>query len=153
MRIHGLSKTASASHLVDRHFTPDGWIEFVRDLDVLVLALPLTRETEGVVDGRVIASMRSGAVLVNVGRGLLVDEVALVDALCHGTIGGAVLDVFQTEPLPPDSPLWNLHGVTVTPHISGPSTIEGVGAFFLDNVHRFVRGDPLAGAVDRWRGY
>lgn len=153
MRVVGLSRTADAAALVDRHFGPDGWGEFVRELDVLVLALPLTPATHGIVDAGVLAAMRPDSLLVNVGRGALVREAALVAALRAGRPGGAVLDVFETEPLAPDSPLWRLPGVTVSPHVAGPSRTDDVVAFFLDNLDRFERGEPLVGRVDRGLGY
>lgn len=153
MRVHGLSRTGSSAHLVDRHYGPDGWEQFVAGLDALVLALPRTQGTEGVVGRPVLGAMRPHAVLVNIGRGSLVDEAALVDALREGRIGGAVLDVFQHEPLPAASPFWTLPGVVVTPHVAGPSTVEGVGRFFLDNLDRYLSGRPLAGVVDRTAGY
>jgi glyoxylate/hydroxypyruvate reductase A len=153
MAVYGLSRSGTAAALVDRHFTPDRWIDFVGDLDVLVLALPRTAETEKVVDADVLGAMRPQAVLINVGRGILVDERALIQAIRGKQIAGAVLDVFETEPLPEDSPLWDLPGVRVSPHIAGPSTPEGVGSYFLSNVHRFILGEPLAGFVDRSLGY
>ncbi|MBX6351502.1 MAG: D-2-hydroxyacid dehydrogenase [Clostridia bacterium] len=153
MRVHGLSRSGRRADFVDRHFGPGSWIDFVRDLDFLVLALPLTPETEGIVDGRVLAAMQPGAVLVNVGRGRLVREAELVEALRAGRIAGAVLDVFEVEPLPAESPLWEMENVLVTPHVSGPSRVEQVASFFLDNLRRFQRGEPLLGEVDRERGY
>lgn len=153
MRVHGLSRTSAQAGIVDRHFLPSSWPDFVADLDVLVLTLPRTPETEGVVNGEVLAAMRPHAVIVNVGRGALLDEQALVDALRAGRLGGAILDVFQEEPLPAGSPLWELPGVTVTPHVSGPSTVEGVGEFFLENLDRYRRKQPLTGLVDRRAGY
>lgn len=153
MRVYGLSRTAAQADSVDRHFGPDAWIAFVRDLDVLVLTLPLTPETRGVVDRAVLEAMRPESVLVNVGRGALVPEAALVEAIAAGRPGGAVLDVFESEPLSAQSPLWDLPGVTVTPHVSGPSRTDEVAAFFLDNLARFERGAPLVGLVDRGRGY
>jgi glyoxylate/hydroxypyruvate reductase A len=153
MRVHGLSRTATSAALVDRHFGPDDWTGFVRDLDVLVLTLPLTPATRGVVGPAVLRAMRPESVLVNVGRGALVPEAALVAALRAGRPGGAILDVFETEPLPAESPLWDMPAVTVTPHVSGPSRADDVVRFFLDNLDRFRRGAPLVGLVERGRGY
>ncbi|MDQ2743009.1 MAG: D-2-hydroxyacid dehydrogenase [Chloroflexota bacterium] len=153
MGVYGLSRSTTRANSVDRHFTPDRWSEFVRDLDVLVLTLPLTRETEGVVNSGVLASMRPDSILVNVGRGRVVNERDLVHALEESRIGGAILDVFEREPLPAESPLWSLPGVTVTPHISGPSTVEGVGELFLQNLRRYLDGRRLWGIVDRTLGY
>jgi glyoxylate/hydroxypyruvate reductase len=153
MKVHGLSRTLEAASLVDQHFTPGSWPAFVSGLDFLVLTLPLTRETEGVVDLDILKAMPRQALLVNVGRGRLVVEPDLILALTTGEIAGAILDVFSEEPLPPDNSLWQLPGVTVTPHISGPSTVEGVGAFFLRNLERYLRGHGLMGIADRHRGY
>lgn len=153
MRTYGLSRTPQHAGLVERHFTPDAWPEFAADVDVLVLTLPHTPETAGVVDARILGAMKPDALLVNVGRGALVVEDDLAAALQAGRPGGAILDVFQQEPLPADSPLWTLPGVTITPHISGPSILEDVGDFFLANLHRYMQGEPLVGLVNRAAGY
>lgn len=113
--------------------------------DYVVLAAPLTPATHCMVDASVLAAMKPGARLVNVGRGGLVDEPALVDALVHGRIGGAGLDVFATEPLPAASALWDLPNVIITPHNSANTASSGVEAaeIFLDNLARYVAGEPL----------
>jgi len=117
--------------------------------DSLVLALPLSGDTRHLLDARRIALLKRGAWLVNVGRGALVDEAALVAALQSGQLGGAGLDVFEVEPLPPGSPLWTLPNVIVTPHNSGDSPGNQVRAaeIFLDNLARFVRGEALRNEV------
>jgi len=114
-------------------------------VDYLVLALPLVEETRGMVDAAALARMRPSARLVNVGRGELVDETALVDALSGRRLAGAALDVFATEPLPAESPLWSLPNVLVTPHVAGsdPRNDAGVADVFLDNLARFERGETL----------
>ena len=114
-------------------------------VDVLVLALPLTDDTRGIVSAAVLDGMRPGARFVNVGRGELVDEPALVRALADGHLGGAGLDVFTAEPLPADSPLWDLPNVIITPHSSALTAATGAGAveIFLTNLARYVRGEPL----------
>jgi glyoxylate/hydroxypyruvate reductase A len=153
LRVHGLSRTGTAAGIVDRHFGPDEWPEFAASVDVLVLTLPRTPETECAVGRSVLAAMRSDALLINVGRGALVDEAVLIEFAGEGRIGGAILDVFQEEPLPVDHPLWSTPNVVVTPHISGPSTVDGVGTFFLANLERYLAGDSLLGTVDRAKGY
>jgi phosphoglycerate dehydrogenase-like enzyme len=123
--------------------------ELVALADALVLALPLADDTRHLLDAARLARMKRGAWLVNVGRGALVEEPALVDALRDGRLGGAGLDVFETEPLPPESPLWDLPNAIVTPHSSGdtPGNRERATAIFLDNLGRFVRGEPLRNEV------
>jgi phosphoglycerate dehydrogenase-like enzyme len=90
---------------------------------------------------------------MNIARGAVVDEPALVRALESNAIAGAVLDVFTTEPLPSDHPLWKLPNVVVTPHISGPSTVEEISPVFNDNLQRYVAGRPLRHRIDRRKGY
>jgi len=97
--------------------------------------------------------MKPTATLVNASRGAVVDEPALIDALREGVIGGAILDVFETEPLPPESPLWTLDNVTITSHHAGLNIPEEMIDFFLDNLARFRSGRPLEGLVDPERGY
>jgi phosphoglycerate dehydrogenase-like enzyme len=117
--------------------------------DALVLALPLSDDTHHLLDARRIALLKRGAWLVNVGRGALVEEAALVAALQSGQLGGAGLDVFEVEPLPDESPLWFLPNVIVTPHNSGDSPGNQVRAaeIFLDNLARFGRGEALRNEV------
>jgi D-2-hydroxyacid dehydrogenase (NADP+) len=126
-------------------WTLDRLRELAAASDVLAVALPLTDETDQIVSASVIAAMRPGAVFVNVGRGGLVDEPALIDALAAGRIGGAGLDVFVNEPLPADSPLWDLPNVILTPHNSAntQATGEGAAEIFLTNLARYARGEPL----------
>jgi phosphoglycerate dehydrogenase-like enzyme len=113
--------------------------------DALIVALPSTDDTRGIISASVIAAMRPSAVIVNVGRGDLVDEPALIDALASGRLRGAGLDVFVTEPLPDDSPLWDLPNVIITPHSSATTTatFEGAAEIFLANLGRFVHSEPL----------
>lgn len=153
MQVYGLSRSGTAAGIVDRHFGPNDWLEFAAGVDVLVLTLPWTAETAGVIARSVLAAMRPDSLLVNVGRGALIDDEALIEAAREGRIGGAVLDVFQHEPLPADHPLWSTPNIIVTPHISGPSTVDGVSQFFLANLQRYLAGEPLLGVVDRVRGY
>ncbi|MGJ7531949.1 MULTISPECIES: D-2-hydroxyacid dehydrogenase [unclassified Variovorax] len=117
--------------------------------DWLLLACPLSDRTRGLIDGAALARMPTGARLVNVSRGEVVDEPALIDALRSGALAGAYLDVFAHEPLPADSPLWSLPNVIVTPHTAGHSdgNETRVAAIFLDNLRRWVRNQPLLNRV------
>jgi D-2-hydroxyacid dehydrogenase (NADP+) len=123
--------------------------EVVASVDVVVVALPLADETRGLISRDVIERMRPDALFVNVGRGELVDQGALTDALRSGRLGGAGLDVFDREPLPADDPLWDLPNVIITPHNSGTTDghLERTAQIFVDNVGRFVRGDDLRNEV------
>ncbi|MEY4391327.1 MAG: hypothetical protein RLZZ544_36, partial [Actinomycetota bacterium] len=118
--------------------------------DWVASALPLTPDTRQVFDAGAFAAMRTGARFINVGRGELVDEDALVAALRSGHLAGAGLDVFATEPLPEDSPLWGMDNVIVTPHNSGSSTTSNQRseAIFLDNLERWTNGAALNNLVN-----
>jgi phosphoglycerate dehydrogenase-like enzyme len=126
-----------------------GWAEFV------VIAAPLTPETRHLIDARALDAMQSSAYLVNVGRGEIVDDGALVAALERGAIAGAGLDVFGEEPLPPEHPYWSLDSVILTPHVSGylPDFFARAFDLFLDNLTRFQDGRPLRNVVDKQLGY
>ena len=123
--------------------------ELVGDADAVVITLPLTDETRGLVDRETIERMRDGAILVNVGRGAVVDEEALVAALRSGKLGGAALDVFVDEPLPATSPLWELENVIVSPHTAALSWHENerIVGLFAENLRRYLRGDELLSRV------
>ncbi|MDQ1013925.1 D-2-hydroxyacid dehydrogenase [Streptomyces afghaniensis] len=125
------------------------------EADYVVLAAPLTKGTRGMVDASVLAAMKPGARLINVGRGGLVDEEALIDHLAAGRLAGAALDVFGQEPLPAESPLWDMPGVMISPHTAGETTgeREALVEVFLDNLTRHVEGRPLRNVVDKRRGY
>ena len=134
---------------------PERLGELLRQSDWLVLAAPLTDETRGVVGRDELAQMPPHAVLVNLGRGALVDERALAEALIAGRLAGAALDVFQEEPLPETSPLWALPQVLVTPHVSGlgPRFWERTCELFARNLRRWLAGQPLENVVDKRAGY
>ncbi len=122
------------------------------EADILVVTMPLTESTRGIVSRDVIAALRPGAWLINVARGALVDEPALLEALRGGHLGGAVLDVFGQEPLPVESPWWDAPNVIVTPHASG-QTLRFFDELVLENVRRYLAGEPLLNLVDPERGY
>ena len=134
---------------------PDRLRELLATSDVVVITAPQTRDTRGLIGRSELAAMRPDAVLVNVSRGKLVDEEALADALRTARIGGAALDVFDHEPLPPDSPLWDLPGLLITPHTSGfrPNRWDDATALFADNLRRFEAGEALRNPVDKEAGY
>lgn len=125
------------------------------DADFVVLTLPLTRDTRHLIGETELRAMKRSAVLVNIGRGGLIDEGALVRALQEGQIAGAGLDVFETEPLPAESPLWRLENVIITPHTSGdtPHYDERALTIFLENLRRYRAGEPLTHVVDKSLGY
>lgn len=125
------------------------------ECDVVVVTTALTPQTRYLLGPSELASMKKGAILINVARGSVVDERALVDALNSGHLAGAGLDVFEEEPLPPTSPLWRMPNVIVTPHVGGLSerTRQRVFERFLDNLRRFLSGEPLIGVVDKEAGY
>jgi phosphoglycerate dehydrogenase-like enzyme len=127
----------------------------LEESDWLVLAAPLTPETRGLIGPAELGRMRRSAVLVNLGRGALVDEPALVEALAAGRIAGAALDVFEREPLPSASPLWTMPQVIATPHVSGlgPRYWERAVDLFRQNLRRFLNGEPLLNVVDKRAGY
>lgn len=123
--------------------------------DLVIVTAPHTSETDRLFDADMLARMKPGALLVNVGRGRIIDQTALVAALEAGRPGGAALDVFEREPLPPESPLWRMEQVMVTPHVSGFSAgfWTGLVDLFARNLERWRRGEPLENVVDKTRGY
>ena len=133
----------------------DALLDVLPAADVLVVTLPLTDATEGLVGAGALAALPPHALVINVGRGEVVDQSALAAALADGRLGGAGLDVFEEEPLPEDSPLWMLDNVIVTPHAAGhsPHYADRALSIFLDNWARYRAGEPLRHAVDLGAGY
>ncbi|MHB8398241.1 MAG: D-2-hydroxyacid dehydrogenase [Candidatus Limnocylindrales bacterium] len=134
---------------------PDGLAELLAESDFVVLAAPLTAETESIIDADALARMKPGAWLVNVARGRLVDERALVRALREGPLGGAILDTFRDEPLPSSSPFYELPNVIVTPHTAWSTgrVLDRSVELFCENLRRFAAGEPLRNTVDPAAGY
>ncbi len=124
--------------------------------DYVVITVPLTSQTRGMMGAAQLAMMKPSAILVGISRGGIIDETALVDALTSGKLAAAALDVFETEPLPKDSPLWDIPNLIVVPHAAGGSQYEAaaIRGIFRENIERFVRGDfPLRNEVSKQRGY
>ena len=135
---------------------PDQWRDKLGEFDWVILAVPATPETDGMIGSAELAAMKADAVLVNIARGAVVDQEALVAALQERRIGGAFLDVTTPEPLPPEHPLWSLDNAHVTMHLSGRAQdkmFQRSAQRFLDNLNRYVRGEPVAPVFDPARGY
>jgi phosphoglycerate dehydrogenase-like enzyme len=155
IRRHPAERPAEDGPHPDRVLGPDALPELLAESDFVVLATPLTPETEGMIDDAALRTLKRGAWLINIARGRLVDERALVRALRDGSIGGAVLDTFHEEPLPETSPFYELPNVIVTPHTSWSSgrVLDRSVELFCDNLRRFAAGDPLLNVVDPAAGY
>ena len=130
-----------------------GFATFLAESEILVVMLPLTPETEGILDARALGMLPRGAKIINVGRGRLVDESALIAAIRSGRIAEATLDVFQTEPLPAESPLWAFDQVLVTPHLASVAIPRTAARQVAENLRRLSAGEPLINVVDPLRGY
>ena len=148
--VHVVRKSGVAALPADSTTTLDGLGELLPDADVIVIACPLTPDTRGLADAAFFKAVKPGATLVNIARGAIIDDGALLASLDDGNLGTAVLDVFHTEPLPADDPLWTHPGVRLTAHSSfnGSGTQGRWHQLFLDNLPRFSRGEPLENEVD-----
>jgi phosphoglycerate dehydrogenase-like enzyme len=159
MRVLGARRSAQGQGYqdpdVDECFPPEQLHELLRLSDYVVLSVPLTRETEKLIGEAELRMMRGNAYLVNIARGRVIDEQALVRALREGWIAGAGLDVTEEEPLPSESPLYSMPNVILTPHISGISIHyeTRLAALFADNLRRYRAGQPLQNRYDPSRGY
>lgn len=156
MRVVGVRRKAAAPGAgIDRVVAADRLADVVGEADYLAIAAPLTSATRGAISREVISRMKPTAWIMNIARGAIVDEPAMIEALQAKRIGGAALDVFETEPLPPESPLWKLENVIITPHHSGssPRAGERTLALFAENLRRYKAGEPLINRVDYEAGY
>jgi phosphoglycerate dehydrogenase-like enzyme len=155
LRVIGTRRSPEQVPHVDRIYPPEATDEVLAQSDFVLLLLPLTPETEEIMNARRFKVMRHTAYLLNFGRGALVVDDDLVEAVRSKTIAGAVLDVYRTEPLPADHAFWSTEGITVLPHIGGLDVHrdEIVAALFADNMGRFLAGEALVALVDRSRGY
>ncbi|MBW4444646.1 MAG: D-2-hydroxyacid dehydrogenase [Plectolyngbya sp. WJT66-NPBG17] len=155
MHVWGSRKHPQPSPHFEKIVGAAEWHPLLPEADFVVLATPLTPETKEMINADVLRAMRSSAYLINIARGALVDEAALLTALTEGWIAGAGLDTFATEPLPPESPLWSLPNLFVAPHISWSSahSRRRTVNFFLENLNRYRSRQPLQNIVDRAAGY
>jgi phosphoglycerate dehydrogenase-like enzyme len=146
-----------ADPVLDQPFRLDQLHEMLSEADYVVAAAPLTPETRHMLSEREFKAMKSSAIVINVGRGPVIDEQALIRALQNGDIAGAALDVFEEEPLPKDSPLWGMPNVLISPHCTDrtrdPDWLDLAMQRFVENFHRFVSGQPLEYLVDKKAGY
>jgi glyoxylate/hydroxypyruvate reductase A len=155
MRVIGTRRSPAPIPHVDHVYGPEGTDEVLAAADWVLLLLPVTPETRSFMNAARLKRMKPSAYLLNFGRGELVADDDLIEAVTARTIAGAVLDVFTTEPLPAEHPFWTTEGILVLPHIGGlhPGRDHIVASLFTDNVERFLAGQPLRETVDRTRGY
>ena len=142
MRVLGVTRRGRPVREAARVYPVGAMARALSEADFVVVLLPLTHETRGIIGAAALDAMKPSAWLINIARGAVVDESALLAALEGKQIAGAVLDVFDREPLPPSHPLWKLDNVVVTPHISGPSTPDEIAPVFNDNLARYLAGRP-----------
>ena len=152
MNVLGVKRSPEPVENVDQVFKPGDLGKMIPQVDFLVVALPLTQETYHFVGEKELLLLKEGAFLFSIGRGKTIDEKALGKVLKNNRIR-AVLDVFETEPLPPQSELWDLKNVVITPHVSGINIPGEICEEFIRNYHRWIKGEPLIGVVDRNKGY
>jgi len=156
MRVLGVRRNPEVAHpAVEAMYAPGRLLEALPLADWVVITAPYTPETKGMIGERELRAMKPTAYIVNIGRGATIQQAALVRALQEGWIRGAGLDVTDPEPLPADSPLWDMPNVIITPHTSGrtPRRPERAMALFLDNLGRYLRGEPMRNVVDKKLGY
>lgn len=155
MRVWGSRRNPQPLPGFERVVSATEWRSLLPEADYVVVATPLTPETRGMINAEVLRLMRPNAYFINIARGAVVDEAALITALQEGWIAGAGLDTFSTEPLASDSPFWSLPNVFITPHCSGssPQVNQRTIELFLDNLTRYRSGMPLRNVVDKTAGY
>lgn len=157
MTVLGIRHSGRAAEYVDEMSTPDQLNEVLRRCDYVVVTLPLTEETKHMFKAEQFEQMKDSAFFINIGRGPIVDEADLISALKTGQIAGAGLDVFEVEPLPENSPLWNIEQVIITPHTSGSTEfydqrlLQGI---FIPNLKKYIEGEqPMINLLDYSKGY
>jgi phosphoglycerate dehydrogenase-like enzyme len=153
MTVTGLSRTGASNPDFENVFKVDELHAFLHGLDYLVSVLPHTSETDQLLDQTALAQLPTRAYFINVGRANVVDDEALVSALASGELGGAVLDVFDVEPVPAESPLWDVPNLLITGHIAAISHPDLIAPIFLENYKHFVSGQPLQNVISFDNGY
>jgi len=158
MRVVAVRRSATGREIppaVDALYPADRLAEMLGESDFLVVAVALTPETQKLIGERELRAMKPNAYIINIARGSVIDEAALTRALKEGWIAGAGLDVFEKEPLPPESELWTLPNVILTPHVAGvmPDYNARAAEVFCKNLRRYLAGQPLINVIDRTRGY
>jgi phosphoglycerate dehydrogenase-like enzyme len=144
-----------SSPYVDQMYGTDGLMELLSQADWVVISAPMTPETRGMIGEKELRNMKKSAHIINIARGSIIQERVLIKALQERWIAGAGLDVFEKEPLPPDSPLWDMENVIITGHFAGstPFYFDRVLEIFLENLKRYRSSEPLINVVDKQRGY
>jgi phosphoglycerate dehydrogenase-like enzyme len=143
MRVYGIDIVRRKTEAIDSFHGPEELLQILPKMDYLIIVAPLTPQTHKFIDYKALSVMKPTAFLINIGRGEIVDEKALVEALKTGKIAGAALDAFSTEPLPKQHPFWTMENVIITPHVGGLSDIyvEQALPIFEENLRRFLRGE------------
>lgn len=152
-RVEGWGRSAKSLPGLTCHHGPEGLRAVLDGADFVVTLLPRTPQTENTLNARSLGWTKRGAVVLNPGRGALIDDAALLAALDSGQIGAATLDVFRTEPLPPDHPFWAHPRITVSPHIAADTRPDTAAGVIAENIRRGEAGEPFLHLVDRARGY
>ena len=156
MRVVGMDPAPKGKpDFIERVYSPDELLDMVSACDFVVICVPHTPETEGLFNANMFGAMKDTGILINIGRGMVVQLDALVDALNSGQIGGAGLDVYEQEPLPEGHALWEMENVILTPHVAGvsPEIDKRRKVLIVENVRRFCAGESLLNVVDNKRGY
>jgi D-2-hydroxyacid dehydrogenase (NADP+) len=155
MRVEGIANTPKNLPYVKKTYVPDMLKQALPTADFIVISVPLTEKTKGMISTAEFSLMKRDAFMVNIGRGLLIDQQAMIKALKEGEIGGAGLDVFSNEPLEEDSPLWDMENVIITPHMAGhmPDYLGEATKIFCSNLLCYLEGRELINLVDKKAGY
>ena len=157
-QVYGICRSGKSEESGFDEIAPvDACTDMLSKTDILAACLPLTKETEGILNREFFEQLPHGCIFLNCGRGKTVVQKDLIDALSSGRLSGALLDVAETEPMPPDCPLWEMENVIITPHVSGsdldPCNGEIIQKIFLENLRLYVSGEKLRNVVDRRAGY